>query len=430
MRFGPYSKNGSADKNQLSLYHVQYDSGHINRLTYIKTKNNDDDNAADDKDDDENDSSDSIPVDYSPNQKPSAVIQTMYSSNHNGVTVFFDGSESTTDSEKKNDDALSYKWDFGDDANGGIYNVLVSTNGAASYTYKNPGLYEATLTVTNEEGLESSKEFREITVDEDFMRSSDTDFGEATLKVFEWDTNCNNGDDGDNTVIDLCGVLEFCYDEVTDTYGYHQKEYNGGSSYSSSSCHTSVKKGAAPVLRMTAGKTYRLTVRNLSRTPTNIHTHGLHVGKCYFFFVLHPSNPVFVNNGILPPLLLFLCILNLLLKTHHPYLAITLLNQSVLVVVMMLLGSSHPKVVWITSMIYGVTIPVERTGTYCSSFICQVANSIHTRVSFVCLNIACLKAHIDHFPFHITIGWLKKNLFAPFSLSLSFGNMIISCVIT
>ena len=31
------------------------------------------------------------------------------------------------------------------------------------------------------------------------------------------------------------------------------------------------------MLRMEAGKTYRLTVRNLSNDPTNIHTHGLHV---------------------------------------------------------------------------------------------------------------------------------------------------------
>ena len=81
-------------------------------------------------------------------------------------------------------------------------------------------------------------------------------------------------------------------------------------------------------------------------------------------------------------------------------------------------------------MIYGVTIPVERTGTYCSSFICQVANSIHTRVFFCLLEYCLFENSYRSFPVSYYYWMAEKKTCSLFSLSLSFGNMIISFVIT
>jgi len=268
LRFGPNNKR----EGLISLYHIQYSNGEINRLTYIKKENNNEEEKDNDSDDDNN-------------KRPTAIIQTLYSSTKDGVTVYFDGSKSydpsDDDDDDDDDDDLIYRWDSGDDNHSIITTTSIGVK--TSYTYHNPGTYIATLVVIDGKGLESTKTEVEIHIDDDYHRSSDQDYGSETLPTFEW----KNDDQCDDN--DFCGILEFCYNEDTGVYGYHQPG-NGSSKSSTSSstsststtttitCQSSLKMGVAPVIRLEAGNTYRLTVRNLSdREPTNIHTHGLHV---------------------------------------------------------------------------------------------------------------------------------------------------------
>merc|ERR1712238_216300 len=62
------------------------------------------------------------------------------------------------------------------------------------------------------------------------------------------------------------------------TYGYQigGGDGEGEGDNEEGQCRT-LTRGLAPMLRLEAGNTYRLTLRNLSSDSTNIHTHGLHV---------------------------------------------------------------------------------------------------------------------------------------------------------
>lgn len=289
LSFGPHVSNGKSNPDQLSLYHILYDSGTINRLTYIKKKSPGD-----------NDIMNSNII------KPVAVVHALYSSNSDGVTVHFDGSRSHYPDSGKRDD-LKYEWDFGDENHDDIsnkndtnsFNIAVAGMNDAgdaktSHTYQKPGAYTATLTVSDSKGMmRSMKEFVQIKIDDDYYRSSDNDFGRPTLETFKWFDGCeDNKDENMNNTerIDFCGIIEFCYDEGKDMYGYHQRPQEDyvivntttaifrSFTPNTQTCESALKtKGSSPVIRMKAGHTYRLTIRNLSKDPTNIHTHGLHV---------------------------------------------------------------------------------------------------------------------------------------------------------
>ena len=237
LRFGPHSKKRS---DQISLYHLLYDSGKINRLTYIGKGGDSDDN------------------DVSNNRKPEAVIETFYSSDEKGVTVRFDGSKSSD----PDGDKLSMEWEFGeedqDDTN--------DDSPITSHTYRKSGRFTASLKVSDGNG-KTSKTTVTINVDKDYDRSSDSDHGIPTLQTFPWSEECDSYHD-DDTNIDRCGILEFCFDEDSGIYGYQIAE--GGQ------CGI-LTMVSAPVIRLQPGFTYRLTLRNLTPDPTNIHTHGLHI---------------------------------------------------------------------------------------------------------------------------------------------------------
>ena len=238
LRFGPYNRKIS---NQTSLYHLQYDLGTINRLTYI--------------------------IEEGSNKMPTAIIETLYSSDSDGIKVHFDGSKSSD----RDGDTLTFQWDFGD-SNYNKDNVVVTTS-RTSHTYKQPGRFVATLTVND--GNKTSNTSVIVNVDDvDDDDDDDDDYGQPTLTTFDWRDNCNDyNDSSDNNVnVDWCGILEFCSIDYNGTiiYGYKAVgEEDAG-------CQ-SLKKGNSPVIRLTPGKTYRLTLRNLSNEPTNVHTHGLHV---------------------------------------------------------------------------------------------------------------------------------------------------------
>jgi len=309
LRFGPSHTSSEEEEKdqqqqqQISLYHLMHASGTINRLTYIKNKNNNNNN-----DDDDN------------NQKPTAVIETFYSSTGSeGVTVRFDGSKSYDPDDAEGDSSsssLTFQWTFGDDNNnnsnssennnssggggggGGNRGINININNdfaaaaITSHVYQYSGQFLATLQVLDEKGITSNTATVKINIDTDFDRSSNSDSdsdssstgtGIPTITTFPWSKNCNdsyNDNDNDNVrvVVDQCGVLEFCFDNETGTYGYQiggggdddEKEKEEGH------CRT-LTMGLAPVIRLVAGNTYRLTLRNLSSDSTNIHTHGLHV---------------------------------------------------------------------------------------------------------------------------------------------------------
>jgi hypothetical protein len=249
MRFGPYDNNKQS--NRISLYYIKFGLGVIDRLTYFKKGENsiNDDGVIEDEN----------------NKRPTAIIETLYSSDSEGVTVYFDGSKSSD----KDGDNLSFQWNFGensindDDGNDDGPNKdgdVVFT----SYTYKNPGRFTATLKVNDEMG-KSSETSVMVNIDNDYDRSSDNNYGQPTLTTFEWRDQCDIDID-----IDQCGILEFCFNNDTNIYGY-QSVAEGVDG-----CQ-SLKMGVAPVIRLVPGKTYRLKLRNLSNEPTNIHTHGLHI---------------------------------------------------------------------------------------------------------------------------------------------------------
>jgi hypothetical protein len=235
LRFGPYNKKISS---QTSLYHLQYDLGTINRLTYIIEEGN--------------------------NKMPTAIIETMYSSDSDGVNVYFDGSKSSD----RDRDTLTFQWDFGDSNKDDAF----ATTSRTSHTYTKAGRFVATLIVND--GNKAADTSVIVNVDDDYFRSSDDDYGQPTLTTFDWSDKCDDyNDSSDNNVnVDWCGILEFCSIDYAGTtiYGYKVVgEDDDG-------CQ-SLKKGNSPVIRLTPGKTYRLTLRNLSNEPTNMHTHGLHV---------------------------------------------------------------------------------------------------------------------------------------------------------
>ena len=257
LRFGPY--NSKKNQDQMSLYHLLYDSGTINRLTYIKKKKN----SSDDSDSSSDSSSDDD------NQKPTSTIETLYSSDSGGVTVRFDGSKSSD----PDGDKLNFQWTFGDNSeNDSDYDDGVAAT--TSHTYQNSGQFTATLKVSDGKGKTSNTATVKINVDTDYDRSSDSDHGVPTLTTFPWSNKCDGYKyDDDDIHIDQCGVLEFCFDNDTKTYGYQI----GGHGIEGK-CRT-LTMGLAPVIRLQPGFTYRMTLRNLApaSTSTNIHTHGLHV---------------------------------------------------------------------------------------------------------------------------------------------------------
>jgi hypothetical protein len=230
LRFGPYNRKTS---NQTSLYHLQYDSGTINRLTYIIEEGN---------------------------KMPTAIIETLYSSDSDGVKVYFDGSKSSD----RDGDTLTFQWDFGDYNKDEVVVTTDTTSSRTSYTYTQPGRFVATLIVND-----GNK-----TADTSVIVNVDGDYGQPTLTTFVWSDKCDDyNDSNDNNVnVDWCGILEFCSIDYDGTTIYWYKAVGEDDA----GCQ-SFKKGNAPVIRLTPGKTYRLTLRNLSNEPTNMHTHGLHI---------------------------------------------------------------------------------------------------------------------------------------------------------
>ena len=76
-----------------------------------------------------------------------------------------------------------------------------------------------------------------------------------------WETSCGSG-------YDFCGHLEFCK-SGSSTYGYRPFG-------ASTTCGST----PGPLIRMSKGSVYKLTLHNGSSDPTlktNMHTHGLHV---------------------------------------------------------------------------------------------------------------------------------------------------------
>mmetsp|Transcript_15355 Transcript_15355/g.33183 ORF Transcript_15355/g.33183 Transcript_15355/m.33183 type:complete len:1052 (+) Transcript_15355:139-3294(+) len=90
------------------------------------------------------------------NDRPVASIDTDMTIGFNPLTVKFDGTSSTDPDGE--DSALKFAWDYDGDGK------VDSTSPKDSFVYKNPGVYEATLTVTDAGGA-SDKISVDITVD-------------------------------------------------------------------------------------------------------------------------------------------------------------------------------------------------------------------------------------------------------------------------
>jgi hypothetical protein len=86
--------------------------------------------------------------------------------------------------------------------------------------------------------------------------------------LFPWSSgaDCPDG-------YDYCGILEFCMGESTSetgpVYGFRLPCPVG------ETCECNAVPG--PLIRLTAGNIYKLTLRNAGTEVTNLHTHGLHI---------------------------------------------------------------------------------------------------------------------------------------------------------
>eukprot|EP00978_Attheya_sp_CCMP212_P009045 scaffold21315_cov48-Attheya_sp.AAC.6 len=207
LKFGPY-------RDTQALYLIAYDGKQIYRLSYSGDMN----------------------------RKPKPVIRKFLSSNGNGLTVHFDGSESSD----PDGDELSFKWNFGE------YESVSSRDKKTSYTYSSEGKFITTLTVMDGKRSEAATSV-EINV-EDYPKP---------LTIFPWSSGEACEDDDQN--YDYCGALEFCTDG--DVHGYRLP------------FEEACAPRLSPVIRVAPGKKYKFTLRNMSPegNPTNIHTHGLHV---------------------------------------------------------------------------------------------------------------------------------------------------------
>eukprot|EP00978_Attheya_sp_CCMP212_P007617 scaffold17661_cov48-Attheya_sp.AAC.1 len=207
LKFGPH-------RDTQALYLIEYNRGKIYRLSYTGNMN----------------------------RRPKPVIQTFLSSNGNGLTVDFDGSESSD----PDGDEVSFEWNFGEDES------VSSRDKKASYTYSSKGQFIATLTVTDGKGSNAATSV-EINVEEN----------PKPLAVFPWSSGEACKDDDQS--YDYCGSLEFCTNG--DIHGYRLP--------GEEECTPRL----SPVIRVTPGKMYKFTLRNTSPegNPTNIHTHGLHI---------------------------------------------------------------------------------------------------------------------------------------------------------
>jgi len=78
------------------------------------------------------------------NSAPTAVITASKTSGYGPLTVAFDGSQSSD----RDGNVTNYSWDFGDGTS--------SLGSQANHTYTSLGLFTATLTVTDDDGAESS----------------------------------------------------------------------------------------------------------------------------------------------------------------------------------------------------------------------------------------------------------------------------------
>jgi PKD repeat protein len=209
LKFGPYL-------DTQALYLVTYNAGRLYRLSYSGDVN----------------------------RKPKPVIRKFLSSNGNGLTVDFDGSESSD----PDGDEVYFEWNFGEEGS------TSSGERTASYTYSFTGKFIATLTVTDGKGSKAATSV-EIHVEE----------YPKPLVAFPWSSGEGEACDDDDQNYDYCGSLEFCTDG--DVHGYRLT--------GEEECAPRL----SPVIRVTPGKKYKFTLTNMapSGNPTNIHTHGLHI---------------------------------------------------------------------------------------------------------------------------------------------------------
>jgi PKD repeat protein len=114
------------------------------------------------------------------NEAPTAVADARPTTADVGESVVFDGSGSSDDRQAPNE--LSYEWDFGDESDD-------ATGQSVAHVYEAAGVYTATLTVTDADGL-SDTDTIEITVG--------TAGGDADLRVTAIEAVANTGSGGQN----------------------------------------------------------------------------------------------------------------------------------------------------------------------------------------------------------------------------------------
>lgn len=133
------------------------------------------------------------------NSPPAIVLETPVTTAESPFTVHFDASN-TTDAEG---DALYYRWDFGD----GQFSLPAENNSVLSHTYLEPGLYTATLEVSDGHGAASTVT-REITVTEPTLNTPPQAAFSATAtsivagEPVSFDASATVDPDGDSFVME------------------------------------------------------------------------------------------------------------------------------------------------------------------------------------------------------------------------------------
>ena len=116
--------------------------------------------------------------------------------------------------------------------------------------------------------------FGVTSVESDVLAGAVNDYPAGLL---EWSPTADGCDDDD--LADYCATLEFCHVQSGTFFDDSADEWvpidNFGYALPGSGGMCQTFNG--PMIRLTAGRRYRLTLRNLSNETTNLHTHGLHV---------------------------------------------------------------------------------------------------------------------------------------------------------